>query len=112
MRLVLMLRFRGFLLSLPMSAALKYFIGGLLFACWHPNVGLGVEPSSTPPPLIELQLTSGIERGLPIAWNTRQVLLLRTDGSIGDFKPNYTREYWAENLDAQSEPETAGEVNG
>ncbi len=70
----------------------------------------GVEPTSEPLRLMELQFDSAIERGLPIAWDARQVKLLRVDGSIGEFEPKTIRRHQV--LEEAFVPESAIRMRG
>jgi len=79
-------------------------------ACYLPAIGFAVEPIASSLPLMELQLSSGIERGLPIAWNPSQVILLRVDGSISEFKPNDISRHQV--LDQAFQPEKAIRLRG
>jgi len=70
----------------------------------------GVELTSEPLRLMELHLDSAIERGLPIAWDAKQVKLLRVDGSIGEFDPNAIRRHQV--LDQAFVPDSAIQMRG
>lgn len=47
------------------------------------------------PPLLEVQVPGGVERGLPIHWTDGEALLLRTDGSIRHLQGEETRKHQA-----------------
>jgi len=68
------------------------------------------EPSIKSLPLMELQLASGIERGLPIAWNDQQVIMLRADGSLSEYEPSEIRRHKV--LDETFQPEKAIKLRG
>jgi hypothetical protein len=62
------------------------------------------------PPLIELKVASQLETGLPIAWQPREVLLLRTDGAIDRFEGQRIESHQL--LSRGFVPETAIQVRG
>ncbi len=61
-------------------------------------------------PIMELNVGAVLERGLPIAWHSREVVLLRTDGSIKQFEPNEIQRH--EILQQSFQPETAMQLRG
>jgi hypothetical protein len=92
------------------------------FACWKASraraallttlslLSAGQVMSQTGSPLMELEVGSVMERGLPIAWHEREVVLLRTDGSIKQFEPREIRRQ--EILREVFRPMTAMQLRG
>lgn len=62
------------------------------------------------PPLMELELDSRLERGIPIAWHADEVVLLRTDGSIEQYATPSIRRHSI--LPKPFHSETAMEIRG
>lgn len=93
--------------SLPKLASVLVL---LLIACCPFQTTCAVESNFISLPLMELQVDSGIERGMPIAWDTNQVILLRTDGSINKFEPSEIRRHQV--LDQSFQPDKAIRLRG
>lgn len=61
-------------------------------------------------PIMELEVGTILERGLPIAWHSREVVLLSADGSIKQFEPNQIQRH--EVLKQSFQPATAMQLRG
>ncbi len=71
---------------------------------------MAIEPGQAGPPLMELAVGSLSERGLPISWHPSEVVLLKTDGSIKQFKPNDIRSHAI--LKQNFQPDSAMQLRG
>jgi Protein of unknown function (DUF1570) len=74
-----------------------------------PN-GLTGEPRQSGSPLMELEVGSIMERGLPIAWHSQEVVLLKTDGSIKQFQPSEIHRHSV--LEQSFQPDSAMQLRG
>jgi Protein of unknown function (DUF1570) len=72
--------------------------------------GMAIEPGQAGPPLMEIDVGSIIERGMPIAWHPSEVVLLKPDGSIKHFKPSDIRSHSV--LKQNFQPDSAMQLRG